>query len=254
VYKIRYFWAYLARQDLLSRNRRSKLGMLWLMLQPLLMTAILAAVFGTVMHIPIREYAPYIFIGNLGWNLLSDSIIAGGGAFQSAGQYIRQFNHRVSIYSLRSAVVYTINFLIANIGMFIWAAIVFPRNLPIGFLTLPLTVLLLFIISWSITTIVAFVNVKYRDYQQVIGLIMQALWYFSPVFFQESMFQSNPWLYKLYTFNPITHLLFLQRKPLLQGIFPSGTDYLFTIVFAGILAGLAWLINRRYEKSVIFYL
>jgi len=214
----------------------------------------MAIVFGTVFKIPFKEYASYLFIGSITWEVLSSSVIYGGGSFQSAAQYIKLFNHRLTIYSLKSSLVYITNYLIANIGIFIWFAITNPKNIPIGILTLPLTTLILFSISWSIGTVIAYVNVKYRDYQQVASLFMQALWYLSPGFLQESMFNGNPALKILFRVNPVTHIFFLQRKPLLSGVFPSAEDYLFAIGIVVFFTAIAYAVNKRYEKSVIFYL
>ncbi|MDR2409054.1 MAG: ABC transporter permease [Bacteroidales bacterium] len=254
VYEIRYFWAYLARCDLLARNRRSKLGMLWIIMSPLMLTVIMAVVLGTAFRIPIIEYAPYIFVGMVIWELIVSSVVSGGGSFVSATPYMKQFNHRVTIYTLKTALVNTVNFLIGCIGVFLWISVTTPANLFIGFLTLPMTTFLFFLMSWALTTIASFVNVKYRDYQQMMSLFMQALWYISPVFFQESLFQSNKLLLLLFRLNPITHILYLLRKPLLNGRLPSVVDYLFSIGFILFLGMLAIIINKKYEKKVIFYL
>lgn len=254
LYKMRYFWAYLVRCDLISRYRRSKMGMLWMVLSPLLLTCIMSVVLGTVFRIPIVEYAPYILIGMVMWDVILSSVVTGGSTFLNSFPYIRQFNHPVTIYTLKAAIVSTINFLVASIGIFIWTAFTIPENLVMGLVTLPLTTVLMFLLSWTATTIAAFTNTKYRDYPQMMALFMQAVWYVSPVFFQESMFQSNKYLSVLFNFNPITHILYLQRKPFLNGTLPSVENYVFTICTIILLAVIACCVNKRNEKKVIFYL
>ncbi len=254
VYKMRYFWAYLARCDLISRYRRSKFGMLWVVLSPLLLTFIMSFVLGTVFHMPIVEYVPYILIGMVMWDLMSSAVVTGGGTFMGAFPYIRQFNHPVSIYTLKSSVVFIVNFLISSIGIVVWCFFACPQNVLIGIICMPLNTILLFLLTWSVTTIAAFLNAKYRDYPQMMALIMQALWYVSPVFFQEEMFQANPVLYNFFKMNPITHLLYLIRKPFLYGQYPSGVDYLFTLGCILFFTVFAYLLNKKYGKRIIFYL
>lgn len=254
IYKMRYFWAYLARCDLVSRFRRSKLGMLWVVVSPLLLTVIMSVVLGTVFHMEIVEYIPYILIGMVIWELIMSSVVAGGGTFMGACAYIRQFNHPITIYTLKSAVVYMVNFLIATIGILAWTALSTPENLVVGIISTPLTVVLLFLLSWALTTIAAFLNAKYRDYPQMMGLVMQAVWYVSPVYFQEEMFRSNEILLMMFRYNPITRVLYLQRKPFLYGIFPDWSDYLFTLASIAVFAFIAYVINKKYSKKVIFYL
>ena len=254
VYKMRYFWSYLVRCDLISRYRRSKLGMLWIIASPLMLTIIMSVVLGTVFKVPIVEYAPYILIGTVFWEFFSSSFIVGGGTFLSAVSYISQFNHPVTIYTLKTAIVVIVNYMIAFIGVFIWVLFTQPVNLILGLITFPLNLLLMFLLSWSITTISAFTNAKYRDFPQMMSIILQTLWYLSPVFFQENMFQSNKYLLALFNLNPITHMLYLTRKPLLYNQLPSIEDYLFTIGSIIILALIAVLVNKKYGKKVIFYL
>ena len=254
IYRMRYFWLYLARCDLIARYRRSKLGMLWIVMSPVLMTVIRSVVLGSVFKMSIIEYAPYILIGMVAWELFTSSLVTGGGTFLGAYPYIRQFNHPVIIYTLKSAVVYTANFLIASVGIIIWTLFLSPANVLLGLFTLPLTTVLFFFLSWALVTIAAFINTKYRDYPQMMSLLMQALWYVSPVYFQESMFEANQYLLMLFRYNPITHILYLLRKPFLYCQLPVWSDYLFTvgcIVFFGLIA---FFLNKKNAKKVIFYL
>lgn len=245
---------YLARCDLIARYRRSKLGMLWIVMNPVLLTLIMSVVLGTVFKMPIIEYAPYILIGIVVWELFTSSLVTGGGTFLGAYPYIRQFNHPVVLYTLKSAVVYTVNFLIASIGIMIWALFLSPTNVLLGLLSLPLTTILFFFLSWALVTIAAFINTKYRDYPQMMSLLMQALWYVSPVYFQESMFEANRYLLILFRCNPITHILYLLRKPFLYCQLPGVADYIFTIGCIAVSGGIAYFLNRKYAKRVIFYL
>lgn len=254
LFKYRYFWAYLARCDLIARYRRSKLGMLWIMLSPLFLTLIISVVFGTIFKQPIAQYAPYILAGMVAWEFLSISVIVNGMSFISSESYIRQFNHPVSLYTLKSTVVATVNFLIAMIALAIWSLFIQPMNVIIGLITLPLTVVIYFLTGWALSTIAAFLNTKYRDYPQMMALIMQAIWYVSPVFFQESMFVGNKFLAQWFWLNPITHLLYLLRKPFLYGQMPGLEDYGFSLLLMVICGLVAIWMNKKYSKRVIFYL
>lgn len=254
IYKTRYFWSHLARCELKARFRRSKLGLLWTVLQPLFLTMIMALVFSTIFKQPLGEYAVYILSGIVVWNLISASIVTGGNSILSAEQYIRQFNHPVTIYCLRSAVLNIITFLIEMIALSIWVMCTKPSNLLIGIATLPLTLILYFVLSWTCSTIAGFYNCKYRDYPQVMALCMQALWYMSPVMFQKHVFESNSKLYILYELNPVTHVLNLVRNPMLYGKIPSAIDYGYVLILIMLFGLWAYYANKKNEKKIIFYL
>jgi len=245
---------HLARIELKNKFRRSKLGILWTFLSPLCLTAIMSVVFAAAFHIEITAYAPYVLSGILVWELITSSFLGGSGAIIANDAYIRQFNHPISIYTLKSAIVYIISFLISIISLFLWVLFVHPVHVLVGLYTLPLTTILLFLLAWGGTTIAAYTNTKYRDYPQMVPLILQALWYVSPVFFQRGMFEGNPWLAEWFQINPITHVLELIRKPFLEGGLPSPADYLMTALMVLIIDLAAVRINGKNEKDIIFYI
>lgn len=254
VYEARYFWIHLARIELKNKFRRSKLGILWTFISPLCLTGIMSVVFGVAFKSDIASLAPYILSGILFWDLLNASFLSGGSVIIANDAYIRQFNHPITIYTLKSALVYTISFLIALLSLVIWVLCIRPVHVLIGLLSLPLTTILFFFFSWAATTIGAYTNTKYRDYPQMVPLILQTIWYISPVFLQESLFQSNPILAKWFTINPITHVLNLLRKPFLYGRFPDPLDYLYMVGVVVVVGFFALRINRKNEKNIIFYI
>lgn len=254
IYEARFFIIHLVKWDIKYKFRRSVLGIVWTVLQPLLLTGIIAMVFSFVFHQEIRTYAPYILSGVLFWDVLSSSVIGNGGSFLQSETYIRQFSHPVVIYPLRLSMVTTVNFLIATIGLVLWGVFVYPQNILIGVVSLPLTMFLYFVISFAISIVASHLYVRFRDYPYVMGLAMQLLWYLSPVFFKEEMFTSNELLHAFFLINPITHMLELMRAPFLKGCFADLTSYIYVGAVAVILLVIALTVNEKYEKTVIYYL
>ena len=215
----------------------------------------MAVVFGTVFKQNIREYAPYVLSGLLFWSIITDSMVAGWSVIVGNEPYIRQYNHPVIIYPLERSLASIISFLISTLALAVVQAICgSPINVLWGYATLPLTIVIYFIFEWSATIIAAYIGTKYRDYPQVISLVLQAVWYVSPVFFQESMFTGSPYLYYLFIFNPLTHMLKLIRNPFLEGKLPSLTNYLVSIAVAAVVALGAYWINKKNERDIIFYI
>jgi lipopolysaccharide transport system permease protein len=254
IYETRYFWGHLVRADLKSRFRRSKLGILWTILNPLLLTMLMSVVFGTVFKMPLNDYAPYILSGLIVWDIFSASFIGGSNSITSGEQYIRQIKHPVTIYTLKYSIVTIINFMIASIALCIWMLASAPQNVILGVISLPLTAFIYLLICWPITTFSGYINTKYRDYPQIIALAIQAVWYVSPVFFKKEMFSSNPLLEMAFNLNPVTHVLNLMREPFLYGNMPSIRSYFITFVFIVFWACIAYIVNRKYEQKVIFYM
>lgn len=254
IYATRYFWSHLAVNDLKSRFRRSKLGLLWTVLQPLLLTMILSVVFSTVFGQALGTYATYILSGIVVWDLLQASVVGGGNALFGSEQYIRQFNHPMTIYTLRYTILNLATFLMELIALVIWVLFVQPENLILAFFTLPLTLVFYFPLVWGFVTIAGYSGAKYRDYPQVMLLVMQMLYYFSPVFLKQEMFIKSEALLALFQINPVTHVLNILRYPFVYMQMPQTADYLYVLAADIVVVAWAVRVNRKNEKKVIFYL
>src|SRR5437016_4084008 len=113
IWHCRYFWLTLVKMDLRTRYRRSLLGMGWSLLQPIAMTAILCTVFRTLLHVEIREYAPFLLAGMATWTYILTSTTNGCQCFFQGESYIRQYPAPFAIYPLRTALGTTVHFLLA---------------------------------------------------------------------------------------------------------------------------------------------
>ena len=109
------------------------------------------------------------------------------------------------------------------------------------------------LILWPLATLLAYFGTRFRDVPHATGLVMQALWFVSPVYFEAKMFRAGD-LDGLVDYNPIYHLLQIVRAPLLNGAWPTIQNLGFSLATAVVFALLAWLVGKRAEGKVIFYL
>lgn len=253
IYKSRYFWIHLSFADLRAKYRRSALGLFWSLLQPLGLTLLLSFVMGKLFNTPITDYAPFVFSGIIIWDFIFGSAVTGCNSFINAEGYIKQMSHPLSIYILRSTLSTLINLFFAFIGFVVWVLLWKPENFNLSWFHLIPAFVILFGIGFFLGTIMAFINTKFRDFQQMIGLIFQAIWYVSPIFFEPKLFQSVKASY-LYEWNPIYHILNLFRAPMLEGQIPTLDNYIFSITTLFILAIITIIYVKKDEKKIIFYL
>lgn len=252
IYRSRFFWTHLTLADLRAKYRRSLLGILWAMLQPLALALLLSFVMGNIFKVSVLEYIPFIFSGLIVWEFISSSTIAGCNAFVNAEIYIKQYSHPLAIYPLRHILSALITLSLALLGLFFLVACWKPANLqliPAVILAIPLLLLW----TWPLAVIVAFIGTIFRDFQQLVIIFLQAIWYISPVFFQPKMFYQAHLAF-LVDNNPIYHLLNLFRAPLLDGHFPEISSYLYVLMTAAFLWIIAGIILFKKEPKLIFYL
>jgi lipopolysaccharide transport system permease protein len=253
IWGIRHFWLHLALADLRTKYRRSRLGMLWSILQPLGMTLLLAVVLGRVFHTAMADYAPYVFSGLVVWEFIVTAAVTGCTAFINAEGYIRQFPHPLAIYPLRYTIAGAINLGTALFGLIAWVLVTRPAVFGFTWISLVPAMALVIWVAWPVAVVSAFLNARFRDFSQLVVLIMQALWYVSPVFFEPKVFRDAK-LDFLVDLNPVYHLLELFRAPLLRGEVAQLESFLFVTVTGIALWIVAGVMIARNEARLIFYL
>ncbi|MGY2199942.1 ABC transporter permease [Pseudomonas gingeri] len=253
IWDARYFWVHLALADLRARWRRSFLGVAWSVIQPLGMTLLLALVFSKLFNTNIVSYAPYILSGIIVWEFIAANTVAGSLSFVQADAYIKQCNHPLAIYTLRTVIGSIIVLMLASLSLYGWAAVILPQNLGWCWLASLTLYPILCLIAWPVATLLSYISSRFRDIPHALGLVMQSVWFISPVYFEEKMFRRGG-LDVLVDYNPVYHILQLIRAPLLKGEWPTMDNYLFSLGTACLFALVALLVGRRAERKVIFYL
>jgi len=253
IWAARHFWWHLSMSDLRARWRRSFFGVFWSILQPLGLTLLLSLVFSRIFGSDLGTYAPYILSGMIIWEYIVVCVVGGSLAFVQADAYIKQTRHPLAIYTLRNALTGLVVLAMASTSLIAWVLVVFPQNLSWSWLAALSVFPLLLAIAWPWATIMAYMATRFRDIPHAMGLVLQAMWFVSPIYFEASTFRKGD-LHVLLDFNPIYHLLEIVRAPLLRGEWPTLANYGWCIGTALVFSALAWAIGRRAEKKVIFYL
>jgi lipopolysaccharide transport system permease protein len=253
IWKSRYFWTHLAMADLRSKWRRSFFGILWSIIQPLGLTILIAIVFGRIFKTDIGAYAPYILSGIIVWDYISSTAVGGSLAFVQADAYIKQSRHPLAIYTLRTALANLMVMAMASLSLIGWVLIVLPENFGLCWLAALLIFPIVGLICWPMATCLAYIGTRFRDLPHALGLILQALWFVSPIYFDAQIFR-NGGLHALVDYNPIYHILQIVRAPLLQGHWPTAENFAYCAATFVVTSILAWQVGRRAEEKIIFYL
>ncbi len=266
VWGCRYFWLSLVKMDLRTRYRRSVLGIGWSLLNPIAMTIILTTVFHAVFKQPIKEYALYLITGLATWQYVLNVSLHGCQCFFLGEQYIRQHPAPLAIYPLRTALGGTVHFVMALSVVLCMAAYFnggFPR--PEAFVSMFPSVLLLFMLGWSLAVLTGSLNVMFQDTQHLAEVGFQILFYATPIMYHLDQLIPKPEhaedaekkisiLVQLMAYNPLVAFLDLIRLPILNNQVPSLATYGTAILTVSILASAASAMLVKQQKRLIFYL
>ncbi|MFE0559236.1 ABC transporter permease [Paenibacillus sp. NPDC058910] len=253
VYSARHILLSLTRQDLKNKYRNSVMGMLWNFLSPLGIVVIIGTVYSVVFRTPIEELIPYLFSGLLPWLFFTGSAEGGSLSFLSSQGYIKQTQVPVEIFPLRVSLVNFINLLISIVAFFLIYAFINPHSFGLKMLlVIPgLIIWLFFCSSWAIIS--AIVNLYVRDFQPLQSLVVQGLFYLSPIIYKPEMLNHSNfhWLYLL---NPFYYLLEIIRRPLLGEEPASLQSWGISIILTIILCEIAILLINKIGRKITFRL
>lgn len=252
LWRYRQFWLALARMDLRNRFRRSRVGVLWVAIHPLMFTFILGLMFTSVFRQPFIPLSVYIFSGMVLWNWITESALQGSNAFIQSQAFIRQKRLPLLGYVFRTFITSLMTFLLAFTGMFLW--FLASGHVPGAWsLLLPAHILFLGIAIFPIIALSAVLGTRHRDYQQMLMILLQVLWFVSPVFMEKKIFL-NPGLRIWDAANPVSSMLALIRRPLLDNQPPDMHNYLVVLIFSLVAWALALHVFHKNERRIIYYL
>jgi len=245
----------LVARDLKVRYKSSVLGIAWSWLNPLLMMAVYT-VFFTIFwgNSSISHYPVFLLCGLLPWNLFTDSVSQATGSIVGNAHLIKKVYFPREVLPISIMLANLINFLIA-LPVFFALALISGAPLTWWVLLLPLTILIQMAFTIGLSFILATLNVFYRDMQIILGVIMTAWFFLTPVFYpinavpQEAhllgiSFNAQLWLRRL---NPMASIIASYRDLLYWGA-PTGMDFLLrTAVTALIMLVVGYLVFLRYS-------
>jgi lipopolysaccharide transport system permease protein len=229
-----YLWDLL--YELVSREvkvqyKRSSLGILWSLANPLFQFLVFGFLFSKVFAMSATRYSTYAFSGLLIWTWFQASLAQGTRAITGNRELIKRPGFPVAVLPVVSVVTPWVHFLWALpvLGLFLWRD---AAPLSWSVLLLPGLMLLQFLLSLSLIYMLAAVNVVFRDAQHILGVILQVLLFATPVFYQA---KAIPEKYRaIYLLNPLAHLIDAYRAVLVEGTLPNWS-VLAVLTAAGLL-------------------
>jgi lipopolysaccharide transport system permease protein len=254
IWRLRHFWAALVRIDLRNRYRRSMIGIGWSLLHPIAMTIVFCLVFCTVFSQDWKVYGPYVLTGLIFWNFITSGMNQGCQCFFQGESYIRQHPAPLAIYPLRTALGAGIHFLFGLCALlpFVWMVNGFG-NLP-ALLSLVPTLVLLFISCWALAICMGVLNVLFQDCQHLIEVLLQILFYLTPIMYDPNKLHLEGRLLRIFNLNPLAIMLKMLRQPILDGQLPSLGTYALGASVAALATVAAVFTLMRFERRMIFYL
>jgi len=207
-----YFFTW---RDIKIKYKQTVLGFLWAILQPLLMMIIFTFFFGGALNVPSQNlpYPIFVFSGLLLWNMFSSGLTSSANSMVNNSQIIKKIYFPRLVIPVSSILVALFDFLMAFI-LFIPLLIYYQQPISISFIWCwPLALGICTIATIGPGTLLAALNVKYRDFRYIIPFLVQMLFFLTPVIYPLSVLK-YPILQYMIALSPMYAVLELFRYPL----------------------------------------
>lgn len=216
-------------RDVKVKYKQTVFGFLWAILQPLFMTVVFTLFLGdsivnkTQLTIP---YPVFAISGMMLWTVFSTGMSNAANSMVTNANIIKKIYFPRLIIPISAILVALFDFVIA-LSIFIVVLFVYKVHIDYVYILLfPLSLLITCLSAMGIGTLMAALNIKYRDVRYIIPFLVQGLLFLTPVLYPVTI-SSNPAVQFLLKLNPLTGALELMR-----GIFYGYTIHTDTLVYS----------------------
>jgi ABC-type polysaccharide/polyol phosphate export permease len=234
-----------------SRYRRSALGFLWSLLNPLFTMVVMAVVFSSLYKMPFSQFSLYLFSGLLPWNLITSTLLGGSMSIINAEGYLKKVYIPKLVFPLVTLGVEIINFLFSLVSLFI-LAFLFGAKIGWSLLMLPFALLLLCMFLLGIILFLSILNVFFRDLSHILNIVLLGLFYLTPILYPLSLISGK--LLGFIKLNPFYYFITLFHLIVYETKFPSAFDWLICIGLTIVSLSLGAVVFHKKEKDVIYRL
>lgn len=251
LHKFGFVLRQLVRQQLILRYRRTALGYLWTLINPLLMMTVTAVVFSTLFKLELKTYAVFLFAGMIPWNCFNSSVVQSGSAFINNEGLIKKIYLPKTLFPLSVSLGVLIDSLLSFFALFI-IILVIGGKLSFALLFIPVAFALLFFFTFGIALVIAIATVFFRDLQYIVTVAMQALFFLTPIMYKKDMLGGKiAWLVSI---NPVVPFIELFRQPINSASLPSVSIIVHAVLIAAISMVIGLFVFIQNEKKIVFRL
>jgi ABC-type polysaccharide/polyol phosphate export permease len=249
IWRFRELLRTLTVRNLKVKYKRSVLGFVWTLLNPLMTLATIVGVFTYVVHIAVPSYWAFLVSGFFVWNFVLLVLNAATQSLSEHAALARSVPIPAEVFVLATVASRLVEFLL-ELALFIPALILFHHHgVPISYTLLPLLVVFQTLMALGLVLPIATLAAFYDDVQHALPVVLLMLFYISPVFYPVRLVPEA--MRPIYELNPIARLLTAFHTTLYEGKMPTlGSLVTLGLVSMG-LCLLGFAVFNRYKSVFV---
>lgn len=246
----RFLLGQLVSRDFKTRYKRSILGVLWSMLNPLLTMSVQYLVFANLFRWDVDNYAVYLLIGTVTFNFFSEASQGALTSVTGSVSLITKVYIPTYIFPISKVLSACINWCFSTLALY-FILIIQGVPLNIYHLLLPLVYICLILFANGIGMILSALMVYFRDVQFLYGVLITLWMYMTPLFYPIDIIP-QAWLDK-YTLNPMYQYVTFIRTVILDAAMPTAEQFGYCIGYALVATAIGFLVFRKLKRNFILH-
>lgn len=238
-------------RDLKLKYRRSILGYLWSVLNPLLVMLVMTAIFTRVFRFEIENYPVYLLSGQLLFNFFSEATNSALTSITGNAALLKKTYVPKYIFTFSKVTSSLVNLAFSLVALLF---VMLITGVPItwkAFISIS-PLLQLYVFSIGMGMLLASLTVFFRDIQYIYSVILTAWMYATPIFYPEGSLDGRLGVF-VKTFNPLYHYISQFRAVMIYGTYPSLNSMAIGWGFALFFLILgSWSFLRTQDKFILY--
>jgi lipopolysaccharide transport system permease protein len=238
----------LVAREMKLRYKRSYLGILWTLVNPLIQLLVYDFVFRILFRVNTPNYTAYLFVGITCWGWFSGALLESTQAILKNRDLIRQPGFPGELLPNVTVGTHLIHYLLTLPVTF---GLLYVSGISVGgsLVWLPVVILVQYLLTLAFSLLAAVVHVNFRDTQYLLGVFLMLGFFVTPILYDIQIVPERFRVY--YQLNPMTYLVDAYRAVLLRGEMPDLRHL--GIIAAGslVLLKLFYALFRRVGTSFV---
>ncbi len=236
--KYRYLLGQLIRRDILTRYKRSVLGVAWTMLNPLGTMLILTFVFSNFFRSDVKHFPVFILSGLLVWNFFSQGANAAISGLVWGGGLLKRIYIPSTVFGVSAIGTALINLVISLVPLII-VMLVDRAPFYSSMLFLPVSILLLTSFTLGFGLFISSLAVFFPDVGEMFQVLLTAWMYLTPIIYPESLIPAR--FLPFYKINPMYWMIKMFRLPIFEGRLPHLQEFLPALAWGVGMLIIGWV-------------
>lgn len=238
-------------RDLKIKYRRSFLGYLWSLLNPILMMVVMSVIFSYMFRFDIPNYPLYLICGQTLWGFFSESTTNGMESVIANGSLIRKVYIPKYIFPISRVLS---SFVTMSLSLVAILLVMLFTGVRLSFVMLltPIPLALMLIFAMGVSMMISAFAVYFRDILHLYNVLIMAWMYCTAIFYPISALP--PKVAGLIRFNPMFNYITFFRDLLLEGTLPSFWTWGACVVSSAAAFLLGAAVFRKLQRNFILYI